>query len=58
MAQQVRAEAELVEGDPVSEYVAFFEQLAEQPDPPALLSTHPNPEERARAARRALDNLD
>lgn len=39
-------------------YVAFFERLSKQPQPPALLSTHPNPEERAQRARRALELLD
>lgn len=45
-------------GYPPSGYVAFFERLAKQPQPPALLSTHPNPEERAQNARRAIEQLD
>jgi predicted Zn-dependent protease len=38
-------------------FVEFFERIARQPSPPALLSTHPNPEERAASARKALKQL-
>lgn len=38
-------------------YVTFFQRLTEQRQPPALLSTHPHPEERAQHARERIDKL-
>jgi predicted Zn-dependent protease len=39
-------------------YAAFFDSLAGQSRPPALLSTHPDPEERAQRAQEAIEKLD
>ena len=39
-------------------YAAFFERILEQPRPPAILSTHPDPAERIEAAERMLADLD
>lgn len=38
-------------------FVDFFERMSKQPRPPELLSTHPNPEGRAAAAREAISTL-
>lgn len=35
-------------------YVSFFEELSDSPQPPAILSSHPHPEERVTNARRAI----
>lgn len=36
-------------------YVTFFQKLADAPQPPVILSSHPHPEERVASSRQALD---
>lgn len=57
-ADEVGMEFVVDAGYSPSGYVAFFERLAKQPQPPAILSSHPNPEERAQNARQAIERLD
>ena len=39
-------------------FATFFDRLAEQPRPPAILSTHPDPEERAKRARETIAAME
>lgn len=38
-------------------YVSFFRKLAESPQPPALISSHPNPKERVTNAKKKIAKL-
>lgn len=38
-------------------YVTFFRKLAEEPQPPVFLSSHPNPKERVRNAQAAIKKM-